>query len=148
MKKLVLSFFFLAVTSSVFSQIITVYVDTARFFEHPCDISTPHALASGEISLLKTYRFFNERIISFDLDRCVQVFEGIESQITVLNETDNILDLEVSEDGFRKLVVFGKNEDGGLTFLQEYHQDGKTKGFFSNNTKYTISEAQRFYINN
>jgi hypothetical protein len=148
MKKLFLSVFFLALTSSVFSQIIIVYIDTAKHFEHFSDISTPDANRSGEITWLKTYRFFNEKIISFDLDRKIQVFEETEFPITVIHETDNILDIEVFDNGFRKLVFLGKNKDGSITYLEEYFQDGKTKGFFSINPEYTISEAKRFYINN
>lgn len=133
MKKVTLSLLFVILTNVLISQVITVYVDTARFFEHSWFISTPEANKTGEITFLKTYRFFNERIISFDLNRKVQIYEGTEFPITVIHETDNILDIEVFEDGFRKLVFLGKNKDGGITFIQEYHQDGKTKGFFSNN---------------
>lgn len=149
MKKFVVIIACLTATLPVSSQILTVYIDTAKHFEHSSDIGTPTARRTGAITFLKTYRFFEEKIITFDLDRKVQIFEGVESPITIIHETDNLLDIEVNEDGYRCYVFFGGTIDGGLMYIHEFHDEhGKTKGFFSLNPKYTISEGQRFYINN
>jgi hypothetical protein len=51
----------------------------------------------------------------------------------VIHKTDNILDIEVFDNGCRKLVFLGKNKDGSITYLEEYFQGDKTKGFFSIN---------------
>jgi hypothetical protein len=148
MKKITLSLLSVILTNILFSQVITVSIDTLRYFEHSSAISTPIAHKTGEISLLKLYKLLDKKIITFDLDKKIQFFEGTEFPITVIHETDNILDIEVFDNGARKLVFLGKNKDGSITYLEEYFQDHKTKGFFSINPEYTISEAKRFYINN
>jgi len=148
MKKITLSLLSVILTNVLFSQVITVSIDTLRYFEHSSAISTPIAHETGEISLLKLYKLLDKKIITFDLDKKIQFFEGTEFPITVIHETDNILDIEVFDNGARKLVFLGKNKDGSITYLEEYFQDHKTKGFFSINPEYTISEAKRFYINN
>jgi hypothetical protein len=135
MKKVTLSLLFVILTNVLISQVITVSIDTLRYFEHPSSISTPDAYKTGEISLLKVYKLLDKKIITFDLNKKIQFFEGIESPITVIHKTDNILDIEVFDNGFRKLVFLGKNKDGSITYLEEYFQDNKTKGFFSINPK-------------
>jgi hypothetical protein len=135
MKKVTLSLLFVILTNVLISQVITVSIDTLRYFEHPSSISTPDAYKTGEISLLKVYKLLDKKIITFDLNKKIQFFEGTEFPITVIHKTDNILDIEVFDNGARKLVFLGKNKDGSITYLEEYFQDGKTKGFFSINPK-------------
>ncbi|MFM7726745.1 MAG: hypothetical protein ACKO7B_08585, partial [Flavobacteriales bacterium] len=137
MKKIALLVVCVSIASTAFSQVITVSIDTLRYFEHSSYISTPQARETEEISLLEIYRFPEKKIIAFDLDKEIQIYEGKESPITVIHETDNVLDIEVMDNGFRKLVFLGKNTDGSITYLEEYFQGDKTKGFFSINPQYT-----------
>lgn len=140
MKKLIFSVICYLIVSNATSQVYTVCIDTLRYFQHPSDISTPTANSTGTITLLKTYTFPNRKIIVFDLNRRVQIFEGTESPITVVHDTDNLLDIEVLDNGARKLVFLGKDVSGGNTYLEEYFQDGLTKGFFSLNPEIILED--------
>ena len=135
MKKSILISFFVFVTTIVSSQVITVSIDTAGYFEHSALISTPAALETDDITYLSTFWFPDSKVIVYDLNKRVQIFKGIVSPITKINKSSNTLDLEVVENGKTRLVVLGNPPNGGTMYIQEYIEDGMVKGFFSNNPK-------------
>ena len=135
MKKSILISFFVFVTTIVSSQVITVSIDTAGYFEHSALISTPAALETDDITYLSTFWFPDSKVIVYDLNKRVQIFKGIVSPITKINKSSNTLDLEVVENGKTRLVVLGNSPNGGTMYIQEYIEDGMVKGFFSNNPK-------------
>ena len=133
MKKSILISFFVFVTTIVSSQVITVSIDTAGYFEHSAFISTPTALETNNITYLSTFWFPDSKVIVYDLNKRVQIFKGVVSPITKINKSSNTLDLEVVENGKTRLVVLGNSPNGGTMYIQEYIEDGMVKGFFSNN---------------
>jgi hypothetical protein len=133
MRKSIIFTLFVILTNIATSQVITVSIDTAGYFEHSAFISTPSALESNDITYLSTFWFPESKVIVYDLNKRIQIFKGAVSPITKINKSSNTLDLEVVENGKTRLVVLGKSPNGGTMYIQEYIEDGMVKGFFSNN---------------
>jgi hypothetical protein len=60
-------------------------------------------------------------------------FDDYVFNITKVNESTNIIDVVVDEDGQDVLVVLGKTEEGGIMYIMEYRDGDLIKGYFSKN---------------
>jgi hypothetical protein len=113
------------------AQVITVKLDTTQFFEHSALLSTPQAIKTGKLVYKELYEHKSKMIITFDLDKRKEVFSNYEFDIIQINESNNIIDSVVLENGHECLVVLGETHEGGLMYIFSYHEGDLIKGFFS-----------------
>ena len=125
---------------NVIAQVITVKLDTTQFFEHSALLSTPQAIKSGKLTYKDLYEHKSKMIISFDLVNMKEVFSTYEFDIIKINESKNIIDITVNENGHECLVVLGETHEGGLMYIFEYHEGDLIKGFFSKDPEVIQSE--------
>jgi hypothetical protein len=130
------------ISSEIGAQLITVKLDTTQFFEHSALLSTPQAIKSGKLTYKDLYEHKSKMIISFDLANMKEAFSTYEFDIIKINESKNILDITVNENGHECLVVLGETHEGGLMYIFEYHEGDLIKGFFSKDPEVIQSEMR------
>ena len=131
MKKSLLLFLFVIVTNVISSQIITVSLDTTQFFEHSALISTPQAIRTGKLVYKDLYEHKPNLSLTFDLSSMVESFSNYTFNIVKINDSNNIIDVVVNENGHDCLVVLGETHEGGNMYIFEYRDGDVLKGFFS-----------------
>ena len=131
MKKSLLLLLFVIVTNVISSQIITVSLDTTQFFEHSALISTPQAIRTGKLVYKDLYEHKPNLSLTFDLDGMVESFSNYTFNIVKVNDSNNIIDVVVNENGHDCLVVLGETHEGGNMYIFEYRDGDVIKGFFS-----------------
>ena len=131
MKKSLLLFLFVIVTNVISSQIITVSLDTTQFFEHSALISTPQAIRTGKLVYKDLYEHKPNLSLTFDLSSMVESFSNYTFNIVKVNDSNNIIDVVVNENGHDCLVVLGETHEGGNMYIFEYRDGDVIKGFFS-----------------
>jgi|LakMenEpi03Aug12_release.lakeMendotaPanAssembly.Ray.scaffolds.fasta_scaffold62252_2 hypothetical protein len=131
MKKSLLLLLFVIVTNVISSQIITVALDTTQFFEHSALISTPQAIRTGKLIYKDLYEHKPNLSLTFDLDGMVESFSNYTFNIVKINDSNNIIDVVVNENGHDCLVVLGETHEGGNMYIFEYRDGDVIKGFFS-----------------
>jgi len=131
MKKSLLLFLFVIVTNVISSQIITVSLDTTQFFEHSALISTPQAIKTGKLVYKDLYEHKPNLSLTFDLGSMVESFSNYTFNIVKINDSNNIIDIVVNENGHDCLVVLGETHEGGNMYVFEYREGDLIKGFFS-----------------
>jgi hypothetical protein len=131
MKKSLLLLLFVIVTNVISSQIITVTLDTTQFFEHSALISTPQAIRTGKLIYKDLYEHKPNLSLTFDLDGMVESFSNYTFNIVKINDSNNIIDVVVNENGHDCLVVLGETHEGGNMYIFEYRDGDVIKGFFS-----------------
>ena len=67
----------------------------------------------------------------------------MEFDIIKINESNNVIDIIVKEEGYECLVVLGETHEGGLMYSFEYHEGDLIKGFFSKDPEIIQSEIQK-----
>jgi hypothetical protein len=133
MKKSILLSFFIIVTTIVSSQVITVKLDTTQYFEHSALLSTPQAIEYGKLVYTELYEHKPNFVMTFNFSNMTESFDDYVFNITKVNESTNIIDVVVDEDGQDVLVVLGKTEEGGIMYIMEYRDGDLIKGYFSKN---------------
>ena len=128
------------ISSEIGAQLITVKLDTTQFFEHSALLSTPQAIQSGKLTYKDLYEHKSKMIVSFDLVNMKEAFSTYEFDIIKINESNNIIDITVNENGHECLVVLGETDEGGLMYIFEYHEGDLIKGFFSKDPEVIQSE--------
>ena len=131
MKKSLLLLLFVIVTNVINSQIITVSLDTTQFFEHSALISTPQAIRTGKLVYKDLYEHKPNLSLTFDLSSMVESFSNYTFNIVKVNDSNNIIDVVVNENGHDCLVVLGETHEGGNMYIFEYRDGDLIKGFFS-----------------
>ena len=131
MKKSLLLLLFVIVTNVINSQIITVSLDTTQFFEHSALISTPQAIRTGKLVYKDLYEHKPNLSLTFDLSSMVESFSNYTFNIVKVNDSNNIIDVVVNENGHDCLVVLGETHEGGNMYIFEYRDGDVIKGFFS-----------------
>ena len=131
MKKSLLLFLFVIVTNVISLQIITVSLDTTQFFEHSALISTPQAIRTGKLVYKDLYEHKPNLSLTFDLSSMVESFSNYTFNIVKVNDSNNIIDVVVNENGHDCLVVLGETHEGGNMYIFEYRDGDVIKGFFS-----------------
>lgn len=129
------------ISSEMVAQLITVKLDTTQFFEHSALLSTPQAIKSGKLVYKELYEHKSKIVVSFDLNNMKEAFDNKEFDIIKINESNNIIDVVVEENGHECLVVLGETHEGGLMYIFEYHEGDLIKGFFSKDPE-ILSETQ------
>jgi hypothetical protein len=69
--------------------------------------------------------------LTFDLDGMVESFSNYTFNIVKINDSNNIIDVVVNENGHDCLVVLGETHEGGNMYIFEYRDGDVIKGFFS-----------------
>ena len=131
MKKSLLLLLIVIVTNVINSQIITVSLDTTQFFEHSALISTPQAIRTGKLVYKDLYEHKPNLSLTFDLSSMVESFSNYTFNIVKVNDSNNIIDVVVNENGHDCLVVLGETHEGGNMYIFEYRDGDVIKGFFS-----------------
>ena len=131
MKKSLLLLLFVILTNVISSQIITVNLDTTQFFEHSALISTPQAIRTGKLVYKDLYEHKPNLSLTFDLNNMVESFSNYTFNIVKVNDSNNIIDVVVNENGHNCLVVLGETHEGGNMYIFEYRDGDLIKGFFS-----------------
>lgn len=131
MKKAILFSFLVISTILSNCQIITVNLDTTQFFEHSALISTPQAIETGKLVYKDLYEHKPNLSLTFDLNNMVESFSNYTFNIVKVNDSNNIIDVVVNENGHDCLVVLGETHEGGNMYIFEYRDGDLIKGFFS-----------------
>lgn len=140
MKNIIISTLLTLLSHISNSQVITVYIDTAQFFEHSILLSTPQAIKSDKLVYLKLYENKPNYVVKFDLNNKVESHDGFNSEIIQINQGTNILDVAVNEGPRISLTVLGETEEGGIMYIYEYKDGDLMKGFFSLDPKFEITK--------
>jgi hypothetical protein len=138
MKKSILLSFFILVTTIVSSQVITVKLDTTQYFEHSALISTPQAIEYGKLVYTELYEHKPNFVMTFNFNNMTESFGDYVFNITKVNESANIIDVVVSENGYDCLIVLGETHEGGNMYIFEYREGDLIKGFFSKDPVFTV----------
>ena len=128
---------------NVIAQVITVKLDTIQYFEHSALLSTPQAIESGKLVYNDLYEMKQKWTVKFDFNNMKESFSNKEFEIIKINESNNIIDIIVKEEGYECLVVLGETHEGGLMYIFEYRDGDLIKGFFSKDPEIIQSETQQ-----
>jgi hypothetical protein len=129
------------ISSEMVAQLITVKLNTIQYFEHSALLSTPQAIESGKLVYKDLYEMKPKWTLKFDFNNMTESFSNKEFDIIKINESNNIIDIVVEENGHECLFVLGETHEGGLIFIFEYHEGDLIKGFFSKDPE-ILSETQ------
>ena len=80
--------------------------------------------------------------LKFDFNNMKEAFSNKEFEIIKINESSNIIDIMVEENGYECQVVLGETHEGGLMYIFEYREGDLIKGFFSKDPEIIQSETQ------
>lgn len=130
MKKNILLILFVFVTSIVNSQVITVELDTLQFFSHSLEYNTVEARLNDKI-VYDGLRYESIPMsVSFDLDNMVETLNGLVNPIVKINNSTNLIDLEVNENGVIGLCILSTTESGKIIYIYETIRNNQVEGFF------------------
>jgi hypothetical protein len=138
MKTIIVTIAFIVSSITCFSQIITIELDTCQVFEHPVLMSTPQAIKLNKIVYKNLYEHNPKLVITCDLNKMTETFNCKNYDILKVNQTNNIIDVVVSDNGNECLEILGQTNEGGIMYLFEYRDGELIKGFFTKNPKFTI----------
>ena len=138
MKNTILTIALVFLNSISNSQVITVNLDTTQYFEHSALLSTPQAIRSGKLVYKDLYEHKPNLVLTFDLNNMIESFSGYTFDIIKVNESNNIIDVVVSENGVECLAVLGETHEGGNMYIFEYREGDLIKGFFSKDPVFTV----------
>ena len=138
MKSTIITITFILLSLVSISQVVTVYLDTCQFFEHSVLMSTPQAIRSGKLVYKTLHENKPNYVVKFDLNNKIESHSGFDNKIIKINQSSNILDVEVNDGPEISLTVLGETEEGGIMYIYEYRDGDLMKGFFSKNPVFTV----------
>ena len=138
MKSTIITITFILLSLVSISQVVTVYLDTCQFFEHSVLMSTPQAIRSGKLVYKTLHENKPNYVVKFDLNNKIESHSGFDNKIIKINQSSNILDVEVNDGPEISLTVLGETEEGGIMYIYEYRDGDLMKGFFSKDPVFTI----------
>jgi hypothetical protein len=122
---------------NVNADIITVRISSVRNFSHISDISTRKAIESGTIKY-QDY-LVGKNTIVFDLDKKTVAINNQEPcAIIQVNESRNLLDCAILDNGVRVHYTLEENSAGEICFLSEWVWEGKVSGYISSSSNFTF----------
>jgi hypothetical protein len=137
----------LGIVGNVNADIITVRISSVRNFSHISDISTHKAIEAGTIKY-QDY-LVGKNTIVFDLNKKTVTINNQEPcAIIQVNESRNLLDCAILDNGVRVHYTLEENPAGDLCFLSEWVWEGKVNGYISSssNFKFQIENESKHYI--
>jgi hypothetical protein len=132
---LTIALVFLSIISK--SQVITVKLDTTQFFSHDIDISTPYARDNDLISYDSLFHFPSKLVYKFNINNETLTLRGKEYTITEVNESSNILDVEL-ESECPCMAILGQTTDDRMIFLVECKNKEKIFGLYCLDPEYDV----------
>ena len=138
MKQLIFSIVFVLLSLITNSQVITVTATTLQKFNHSSNISTIEAIASDAIEY--PHYTVGNNVYVFDLNkRTMSMNGGVVHTISKINESENVLDCIVLDNGFDVLYVMGETSNNQTQFLSEWFNEDKIVGYFSMNSDFSYT---------
>lgn len=120
------------------AQVITVTATTLQKFNHSANISTIDAIANGAIEY--PHYTVGNNVYVFDLNkRTMSMNGGAVHAISKINESENVLDCIVFDNGFDVLYVMGETSNNQTQFLSEWFKEDKIVGYFSMNSDFSYT---------
>jgi hypothetical protein len=101
-------------------------------------MSTPQAIRSGKLVYKTLHENKPNYVVKFDLNNKIESHGGFDNKIIKINQSSNILDVEVKDGPEISLTVLGETEEGGIMYIYEYRDGDLMKGFFSKDPVFTI----------
>jgi len=138
MKQLIFSIVFVLLSLITNSQVITVTATTLQKFNHSSNISTIEAIANDAIEY--PHYTVGNNVYVFDLNkRTMSMNGGVVNTISKINESENVLDCIVLDNGFDVLYVMGETSNNQTQFLSEWFNEDKIVGYFSMNSDFSYT---------
>jgi hypothetical protein len=138
MKQLIFSIVFVLLSLITNSQVITVTATTLQKFNHSSNISTIEAIANDAIEY--PHYTVGNNVYVFDLNkRTMSMNGGAVNAISKINESENVLDCIVFDNGFDVLYVMGETSNSQTQFLSEWFNEDKIVGYFSMNSDFSYT---------
>jgi hypothetical protein len=138
MKQLIFSIVFVLLSLITNSQVITVTATTLQKFNHSSNISTIEAIAKDAIEY--PHYTVGNNVYVFDLNkRTMSMNGGVVHTISKINESENVLDCIVFDNGFDVLYVMGETSNSQTQFLSEWFNEDKIVGYFSMNSDFSYT---------
>ena len=141
---------FLLLASSVFAvkaDVITVKTTSVRYFNHKTGISTTQAIDLGTIKYLDY--LVGKNTLVFDLEKKTLKINNQEPcAIIQVNESSNLLNCTIPDNGVRVNYTLEENGVGDLCFLSEWEWEGKVNGYISSSSNFSfqIENEWKHYI--
>lgn len=141
---------FLLLASSVFAvkaDVITVKTTSVRYFNHTPGISTIQAIDLGTIKYLDY--LVGKNTLVFDLEKKTLKINNQEPcAIIQVNESSNLLNCTIPDNGVRVNYTLEANGVGDLCFLSEWEWEGKVNGYISSSSNFSfqIENEWKHYI--
>ena len=141
---------FLLLASSVFAvkaDVITIKTTSVRYFNHTTGISTTQAIDLGTIKYLDY--LVGKNTLVFDLDKKTVAINYQEPcAIIQVNESSNLLNCTILDNGVKVNYTLEENGVGDLCFLSEWEWEGKVNGYISSSSNFSfqIENEWKHYI--
>ena len=141
---------FLLLASSVFAvkaDVMTIKTTSVRYFNHTTGISTTQAIDLGTIKYLDY--LVGKNTLVFDLDKKTVAINYQEPcAIIQVNESSNLLNCTILDNGVRVNYILEDNGAGDLCFLSEWEWEGKVNGYISSSSNFSfqIENEWKHYI--
>ena len=101
-------------------------------------MSTPQAISSGKLVYKTLHENKPNYVVKFDLNSKIESHCGSNNKIIKINQSSNILDVEVNDGPEISLTVLGETDEGGIMYIYEYRDGDLMKGFFSLDPVFTV----------
>ena len=129
------------------ADVITVKTTSVRYFNHKTGISTTQAIDLGTIKYLDY--LVGKNTLVFDLDKKTVAINYQEPcAIIQVNESSNLLNCTILDNGVKVNYTLGANGVGDLCFLSEWEWEGKVNGYISSSSNFSfqIENEWKHYI--
>ena len=129
------------------ADVITVKTTSVRYFNHTPGISTIQAIDLGTIKYLDY--LVGKNTLVFDLDKkSVAINYQEPCAIIQVNESSNLLNCTILDNGVRVNYILEDNGAGDLCFLSEWEWEGKVNGYISSSSNFSfqVENEWKHYI--
>jgi hypothetical protein len=129
------------------ADVITVKTTSVRYFNHTSEISTIQAIDLGTIKYLDY--LVGKNTLVFDLEKKTLKINNQEPcAIIQVNESSNLLNCTILDNGVRVNYILEDNGAGDLCFLSEWEWEGKVNGYISSSSNFSfqVENEWKHYI--
>jgi len=129
------------------ADVITVKTTSVRYFNHTPGISTIQAIDLGTIKYLDL--LVGKNTLVFDLEKKTLKINNQEPcAIIQVNESSNLLNCTILDNGVRVNYILEDNGAGDLCFLSEWEWEGKVNGYISSSSNFSfqVENEWKHYI--
>jgi hypothetical protein len=129
------------------ADVITVKTTSVRYFNHTPGISTIQAIDLGTIKYIDL--LVGKNTLVFDLEKKTLKINNQEPcAIIQVNESSNLLNCTILDNGVRVNYILEDNGAGDLCFLSEWEWEGKVNGYISSSSNFSfqVENEWKHYI--